>query len=356
MKPPRAWIGAIAGGAALLVIPLVANSFWLDQIVTQALCLSLVAGSLSFLIRFGGQVSLAQVAIVGAASYALAYLGPNSSGLGPHWSLAAAIPAALLAAVLVATLIGMLAARTRGIYCLMITLAIGVTFFYLARQNYSIFGGFRGIAGIRRPEIAGLSLAGSVPFYALCATVAVLAYGAIRQLGRTPLGVALTALATNPDRVEAAGYDIRYLRILAFALSGVMAGSAGILLAWFHGRISPGAVDVSSIIQILVIAVLGGMGSLPGALLGAVLYLLLENFAIDLIGAERFNSLIGGVFLVIMVASPDGLLGLSKRSALLRNALPLGPAGKSTSSDRSPSQPGAAATASSANQGSEIAG
>ena len=95
----------------------------------------------------------------------------------------------------------------------------------------------------------------------------------------------------------------------------VIAGAAGVLYVWFNGRISPGTIGVSETIGILVIAVVGGLRHPLGPFIGAALYVVIKTFAIDLVGANRFNTLIGLVFLIIVFASPDGILGLWRRLA-----------------------------------------
>jgi branched-chain amino acid transport system permease protein len=124
----------------------------------------------------------------------------------------------------------------------------------------------------------------------------------------------LQAIRDNPRRMRALGFHIAAHRVAAYALAGVIAGLGGVLLVWFDGRISPGTIAVGRLINILVIAVIGGMRHPAGAFLGAVFFVLLNTFAIDLTGAERFNTLIGLVFLAVVLFSPDGLLGLFEKA------------------------------------------
>ncbi|HAE03184.1 MAG TPA: branched-chain amino acid ABC transporter permease, partial [Rhodospirillaceae bacterium] len=130
----------------------------------------------------------------------------------------------------------------------------------------------------------------------------------------TTFGLSLQAIRDNPRRMRALGYDVTLHRIAAYFMSGVIAGTAGVLMVWFNGRISPGSVGVDVVIDILVIAVVGGMRHPIGPFLGAIAFVLLENFAIDLIDRERFNTVIGVAFLLIVLFSPDGLLGLWNRT------------------------------------------
>jgi branched-chain amino acid transport system permease protein len=133
--------------------------------------------------------------------------------------------------------------------------------------------------------------------------------------------VALQGIRDNPRRMNALGYNVTAHRVAAYAFAGLIAAVAGILLVWYNGLITPGSVGTSWLINILVIAVLGGMRHPIGPFLGALVFVLLQTFAIDVIDRERFNLVIGGVFLAIVLFSPDGLLGLwaSVRARLRRN-------------------------------------
>ncbi len=110
--------------------------------------------------------------------------------------------------------------------------------------------------------------------------------------------------------MRAVGYDVTAHKVFAWLLSGIIAGVAGVLLTWFNGRISPGTIGVDAAIDVLIIAVIGGLKHPIGPFIGALVVVLMQTFAIDIVGADRFNTLIGLVFLVIVFVSPDGLLGL----------------------------------------------
>jgi branched-chain amino acid transport system permease protein len=298
--------------AFVLLVPFVATPFITFQVAAQSLVLGLIALSLTFLGGYGGMVSLAQMTVAGMAGYAVAILGTNSGGaehaLGwPWW---AAVPFAVLIATACATLIGWLSVRTEGIYTIMITLAIGVAFYYLVLQNYSVFNGFQGLREVYPPKVFDIAWRDPVPFYFLCLTCALGGYFLVRWVVRAPFGIALQGIRDNPRRMAALGFHVVAHRVAAYALAGVLAAVGGVLLVWYNGLITPGSVSTSWLINILVVAVLGGMGHPIGAFLGAIVFVLLQTFAIDLIDRERFNLVIGGVFLAIVLFSPDGLLGL----------------------------------------------
>jgi branched-chain amino acid transport system permease protein len=313
---PRFWqhIGArhVVVLAFLLAFPWFATPFFTFQIGAQSLALGLIALSLTFLGGYGGMISLAQMTVAGIAGYMVAILGSASAAdtsisLGWPWWLAVLIAIAL--ATVCATFIGWLSVRTEGIYTIMITLAVGVAFYYLCLQNYSVFNGFQGFQRVHAPTVLGVYLRDPVPFYFLALFCSLAGYFFVKYVLRTPFGIALQGIRDNPRRMNSLGFNVTAHRVAAYAVAGVIAAVGGVLLVWYNGLIGPGSVGTSWLINILIIAVLGGMRHPVGPFLGAVAFVLLQTFAIDLIDRERFNLVIGGVFLVIVLFSPDGLLG-----------------------------------------------
>jgi len=190
---------------ALLLYPAVATPFFTFQVGAQSLVLGLVALSLALLAGYGGMVTLSQMTVAGIAGYSVALLGVNANAahsLGWPWWLA--VLAALAIGTLAATLIGMLAVRTEGIYTIMITLAIGVAFFYLVQQNYSVFNGFQGLARVLPPMLYGADLRAPVPFYYISLACAALGYAAVAYIARAPFGIALQGIRDNARRMSAA--------------------------------------------------------------------------------------------------------------------------------------------------------
>lgn len=297
--------------AFVLAYPFFATPFFTFQIGAQALALGLIALSLTFLGGYGGMISLAQMTIAGIAGYTVAIIGVNGTPeINVDWPWWAAVPLALLFGTLAATFIGWLSVRTEGIYTIMITLAIGVAFYYLALQNYSVFNGFQGLQKVYPPQLAGINWRDPLPFYFLVLFWSLAGYFFIKYLVRTPFGIALQGIRDNPRRMSALGFNVTAHRVAAYAVAGLIASVGGILLVWYNGLITPNSVGTSWLINILVIAVLGGMRHPIGPFIGAIVFVLLQTFAIDLIDRERFNLVIGGVFLAIVLFSPDGLLGL----------------------------------------------
>jgi branched-chain amino acid transport system permease protein len=310
------WLEKIGAGnlvvlALLALYPATASDFFLTQIGAYSLILGMIALSLMLLAGYGGMVSLAQISVAGIAGYAVAIFGLNNSGVhGFGWPFWIVVPFATLIAAIASALIGVISNRTEGIYTIMITLAIATAFFYFTQQNYSLFNGFPGYAGVRAPEFLGIYWRDALPFYYLCLGAAVITYGAVLYGSRSTYGLTLQAIRDNPRRMRALGYDVTAHKVVAYFYAGVIAGLAGVLLVWFNGRISPGTINVGAAINVLIIAVIGGIRHPIGPFLGAAVVVLMQTFAIDIVGAERFNTLIGLFFLVIVFVSPDGLLGL----------------------------------------------
>ncbi|MEI5680743.1 branched-chain amino acid ABC transporter permease [Mesorhizobium sp. CCNWLW179-1] len=303
--------GHIVLAIALVLYPVVATDFFLTQIGGYSLIFGMLGLSLMMLAGYGGMVSLAQITVAGIAAYAIAIFGQNNSNLlGFGWPWWIAAPFAILVAAIASALIGWIAVRTEGIYTIMITLAIATATFYFAQQNYAIFNGHSGYAGIRAPEFWGVNWRNPQAFYYLCLGFAAASYAAVLYGSRSTFGMTLQAVRDNPRRMRAIGYDVTAHKVFAWFLAGIIAGLAGVLLVWFNGRISPGTIGVGAAINVLIIAVIGGLRHPIGPFLGALVVVLMQTFAIDIVGAQRFNTLIGLVFLVIIFVSPDGILGL----------------------------------------------
>ncbi len=310
--PPHLW----AIGFLLLAMPLFASNFVLFQIFGWTFILGMIGLSLMFLAGYGGMVSLIQMTVAALAGYMVAILGTSgvaTISLGWPWWLH--IPVAIFIAALFGTLVGALAVRTEGIYTIMITLAIASAFFYFARQNYGLFNGYTGFNNVLPPQLFGIDWRAPAPFYYLTLACAALAYGAVVYVARSPFGLALQGVRDNPRRMGALGFSVTAHRILAYTFASVIAAVGGILLVWQNAQVSPGTAGIPQVIDILVIAVVGGVRRPIGPFIGALIYVLLRVFSPDVLLAfglsgERFKLLIGFGFLVIVFFSPDGVLGL----------------------------------------------
>ena len=310
---------ALILGFLLLILPLVANGFFLSEVFGATFILGTIALSLMFLAGYGGMVSLMQLTIAGLAGYMVAVFGASgSANISLFWPWWVAAPLALAVATLFGTIGGALAVRTEGIYTIMITLAIAAAFFYFTNQNWDLFNGHTGISSVATPRFWGVDWRADVPFYYLCLAVAVLCFAAVTYVSRAPFGLALQGVRDNPRRMAALGFDVRAHRIAAYALASFIAALAGVLQVWNYRQIAPGSVAVDRAIDILIIAVIGGVTRPIGAYIGALIFVLLRTFTLDVLVAlgldgNRFRLLIGIGFLLIVFWSPDGVIGLWER-------------------------------------------
>ena len=313
--PPSYWVVAVI----LLVLPAFASDFVTYQLMGWAFILGIISLSLMFLAGYGGMVSLVQMSVAGMAGYMIAIFGDSAiDAISLGWPWWVSIPLALMVAVIFGTVTGWLAVRTEGIYTIMITLAIASAFFYFTRQNYVIFNGFSGFNGVLPPELFGVDWRGPNAFYYLTLFWASAAYFAVLYISRAPFGLALQGVRDNPRRMAALGFNVTAHRVAAYTFSALLAGIGGILLVWQSAQISPGTAGIGPVIDILVIAVIGGLRHPIGPFIGALIYVILKTFALDALVAlglsgERFQLLIGVGFLAIVFFSPDGLLGLWQR-------------------------------------------
>ena len=306
------WIALLV----LLIMPTFASNFVLFQIMGWSFILGMIALSLMVLAGYGGMVSLVQMTVAGLAAYLVAIFGSSAiANISLGWPWWAAVPIALVLATVFGTAVGALAVRTAGIYTIMITLAVAAAFFYFVRQNYPVFNGFTGFNDVTPPRLFGVDWRAPIPFYYLTLFWALASYGSVVYVSRSPFGLALQGVRDNPRRMAALGFNVTAHRVAAYAFASLISAIAGVLLVWLNGQVSPGTVAVGPAIDILVIAVVGGIGTPLGPFVGALLYTLLRTFALDVLVAvglsgERFELLIGAGFLIVVLASPDGLIGL----------------------------------------------
>jgi branched-chain amino acid transport system permease protein len=313
---------AVVGVALLLLTfaPLIFTDFFVSVVLTKALWLGVAAASLIFLASYAGMVSLGQVGLYAIAGMTYANLVAADGGLDAAWSPWLAVIAALVMATLVGILFGAVAARSEGIYFLMITLALGVIVFYFFAQVTQL-SGFGGVNTPELPSVIGNPGSDPVPLFYVTLGASVLVFFGIRYVVRTPFGLTMQGLRDEPARMRALGFNVTLHRTLAFAAGAFIAGIAGVLSVWYNQRISPGAIALGQTIDVLVIAVIGGLYRIEGAWVGAIFFALLDNYSREytpdmgeFLGPERFNTLIGIIFLVIVLVSPGGLVGLWEKA------------------------------------------
>ncbi len=310
---------AVAVVLVLAIWPVVFNghSYWVSYILTQTFVLGIAAASLTFLAAYGGMVSLAQVALYGTCGLVLGNLVATGQAKGLHlgWDPWLAVLAAVAITTAISFVLGAVASRSAGIYFLMITLTFGV----IANAFFTSvvdFGGFSGVAGIDSytPSWVGNPNTEPARLYYIGFVLSVLIYLLVRYLVRTPFGIALQGVRDEPVRMRSLGYNVPLIRTLAFGLAGFMAALAGILYGWSIGAVAPGTVNLEQTVNLLIVAVIGGLARIEGAWLGAFVFTylnneLFRNDTVPVLGGS-FPTIIGFIFLAIVVVSPNGLLGI----------------------------------------------
>jgi branched-chain amino acid transport system permease protein len=303
--------GLLVGALVLLALcPFFVSDFFLSALLTRAIWLGLTALSLTFLAGYGGMVSLAQVGLFGVAGFTYANLVMADGGLATALNPWVAAVVGIAVATAAGLFFGAISARSEGIYFLMITLALGVIVYFFWAQVTSL-SGFGGVNRVDRPDIVSTPRTDPDNIYWISLGTALVLYLVVKYVGRTPFGYALQGIRDDPTRMRALGYNVELHRIAAFGFAAFTAAVAGILFVWWSTRIDPGNVSIRAIIDVLVVAVIGGLSRLEGAWIGALAFVLLDNYSRDLeFVGPQFNTLIGIVFLLIVLLSPGGLLGI----------------------------------------------
>jgi branched-chain amino acid transport system permease protein len=325
-REPKGTVERAIGLVVLVLLavgPAVFNDYWVNTILTQMLIFGIAAASLIFLSAYGAMTSLAQTALMGISAYLLGNMvtqggaGGESKGLTLGWDPTLALILALVITTAIGVAFGAVAARSFGIYFLMLTLTYGVIANYFFGQ-VTQFGGFSPIAGVDQytPGFIGEIVGHPDKLYYIALGVALAVYGAIRYLIRTPFGLSLQGIRDDPVRMRSLGYYVPLHRALAFGFASFVAALAGVLFVWWQGQIAPGNIGLAATIELLVMAVIGGLTRIEGAWVGAFAFIVINNYVRDVelpvIGGS-FNTIIGLIFLVIVIVSPDGLMGIWDR-------------------------------------------
>ncbi|HEX4745616.1 MAG TPA: branched-chain amino acid ABC transporter permease [Gaiellaceae bacterium] len=323
---PKTLVETAIGIAVLVLLaagPAVFNDYWISAVLTQTFILGIAAASLVFLFAYGGMISLAQTALMGISAYAIGNMvtqggvGGETKGLTLGWDPTLALVLAILITTTIGLVFGAVASRSFGIYFLMLTLTYGVIANYFFGQ-VTQFGGFSPIAGINRytPGFVGDIIGHPDRLYYIAFGTALVVYVMMRYLSGTPFGLSLQGLRDDHVRMGSLGYNVPLHRTLAFGFAAFVASLSGVLLVWWDGQIAPGNIGLNATIELLIICVIGGLARIEGAFIGAFAYIVINNYVRDVelpVVGGSFNTIIGLIFLAIVIVSPDGLMGIWDR-------------------------------------------
>ncbi|MDI2125954.1 branched-chain amino acid ABC transporter permease [Yinghuangia seranimata] len=322
---PRRWApgaGVLVAVALLMFVPAATDSFY-TFVATRMLLLGLLATAFNAVFGFGGMSSLGHAAFFGIGGYAV--------GIGVtrwDWSPGTVLAAALAAGALAGAVFGLACLRVRGIYLLLLTLALAQALFGLAFYQTEWTGGDNGIPNIPRDGLPAAVREGD-GYYRLTLVVVVLCVALLWMYQRSPLGMSVVGTRESESRMSAAGYRPGALRTVAFAVSGAFSAVAGVLEVYLQGSVSTASMSWQISADVLVYAILGGARHFFGPFLGAVAVTGLEVWVSTY--TDRWMTVLGVVYVVTALFLADGVLG--RAASLLRLARTKSGAGSGTSAE-----------------------
>ena len=312
-RPSRGWTGrdiAIAVVFLLLALtPLLARfgaEGFLVGMMTRVMIYAIAALSLDLILGYGAMVSFGHAAFVGIGAYAVGILSAHGVN-----DLFIQTMAALIASALFALATGALSLRTKGVYFIMITLAFGQMIFFLA-VSLSAYGGDDGMSLSGRSTLFGANLfSGVTPFFYLALACLIGIYLLCRAIVASRFGRVLRGAKENPTRMEAIGFSPFRYQLTAYVIAGMIAALAGVLLANQTGFVSPAYMAWQRSGELLMMVILGGVGTLVGPIVGALAFLLLEE---QLSHITQHWKMIFGPFLILLVLfARGGILGVAAK-------------------------------------------
>jgi len=300
----------------LALFPLVESTFYM-QLLTKVLIMAIFAMSLDLLVGYTGLVSFGHAAYFGLAGYALALIGPKYEAVSLWWSLPASIGVCALFALITGTLV----LRTRGIYFIMVTLAFAQMLFFIFHDT-KLGGGSDGIYIYAKPlmklgEIEVANLEKLEHFYWLVLILTGATYLLLHRILGSTFGRALMGIKVNEHRMRALGFPVFKYQLASFTLSGALAGLAGYMAAVQYGFVNPEILSWHQSGAVLMMVILGGMGTLYGSVIGAFAFVLLQevlsNQAWFGIAAKHWQLAMGIFIMLVALYMPQGLAGLAQK-------------------------------------------
>src|SRR5499427_8365677 len=305
----RLKISVVIAAIAALAIAVPFTSSFVILLATRALVFSILVMSLDILLGFTGLASLGQAAYFGVGAYMTAILAAKYQfGLGFDFWLVVLF--GLLIGAAVAAVFGLLAIRATGVYFLMITLALGQCVWGLAYRWNSLTGGDNGINIQVRPRF-GIDLANEVTFFYVVLALFGLSLLAMYVLVRSPFGRSLAGIRERELRMRILGYNTWLHKYIAFVIAGGFGGLSGVLWAHTAGIVSPENVVLTTSVDALLMAVLGGAGTLVGGVIGAFIVFGLREYLSTLVPWWQYA--LGAVYVLTILYLPTGLMGIPER-------------------------------------------
>jgi branched-chain amino acid transport system permease protein len=280
------------------------NNFLLI-LFTRIVILALAATSLNLLLGYGGMVSFGHAAYLGVGAYVVGILAKEGFNSGfVQWPLALAVSA------LFALVIGALCLRTRGVYFIMITLAFAQMIYYVG-VSLDRYGADDGLTIHRRSQFGLLNLSNKIVFYYLCLALLLATIFLVARLVNSRFGMVIRGARSNERRMRAIGFPLFRYRLACFVIAGALCGLAGVLLANHTDFVSPAMMHWTRSGDLIVMVVLGGMGSAFGPLIGAVALLVLEEALSGI--TEYWQIVLGPMLLLVVLYARGGIDGMLRQ-------------------------------------------
>lgn len=314
--PWRRALPVLLGFAVLAGLPWFDSPYLIDFVI-KVMVLGIFALSLELLVGQTGLVCFGHAAFFGIGAYSVALLTPQSGPASLWWVL----PAALAATGLYALAVGALSLRTKGIYFIMVTLAFAQMAYYVFHDT-PVGGGSDGVYLYFKPDAAifgwrPFDLETPSHFYGFVLASLMASFALLGFVLRSRFGRTLAGIRVNEQRLRAAGFPTYPYKLAAFVLAGLMAGLAGFLYALKDGFVNPEILSWHQSGAVLLMIILGGLGHLRGALLGALAFTLLQELyqsqAVFGEFARRWQLMLGLTIIVFVATMPKGLMGLGER-------------------------------------------
>jgi branched-chain amino acid transport system permease protein len=305
---PRNILAAVLFGA-LLLLPLYAqfaNDRFVLTLFTRIVILAMAAVSLNLILGFGGMMSFGHAAYLGIGGYAVGILAFEGVPSGfVQW------PVALAASALFALVIGALSLRTRGVYFIMITLAFAQMAYYVV-AGLARYGGDDGLTIQKRSQfVAPLNLSDKVQFYYVCLALLFASLYLVWRLVNSRFGMVIQGARSNDTRMRAIGFPTYRYKLVCFVIAGTLCGLAGVLLANHTDFVSPAVMYWTRSGDLIIMVVLGGMGSVIGPVFGAIALLVLEEVLSGI--TEYWQIILGPLLLLVVLFARGGIDGLLGR-------------------------------------------
>ena len=316
----RKYLLAAIGLMVLVLVPFltdITGQSSMLSLATRALIYGIAAASLNLVLGYGGMVSFGHAAFFGIGGYAVGILYQNFNeqtlflGLVPGTDqMLLTLPAAMIVAAMLAAVIGALALRTGGVQFIMITMAFAQMLFFLF-VSLKVYGGEDGLIIRRTNDLPFLNMRDKATLYWVVLAVTVLFFHGLRQVINSSFGAVLAGIRQNERRMEALGIPVFRYKLYAFVLSGMGAGLAGALMANAMRFTSPDMMHWMKSGELMVMVILGGVGTLFGPFLGAAALLVLESTLSS--WTEHWQLGLGAILLIVVLGSRGGLVGLAGR-------------------------------------------